>query len=201
MIDRITLSTSDGLVLEARWDRAPESRGVVVFCHPHPQSGGTMMAPLMVAVTTRLTENRLSVLRFNFRGTGDSGGSHEGGVGELLDIDAAMELARAAQEPIGLAGWSFGAAMAMRWLAARHESVPFAGIAPPPELLPDEALSGPARIILGRREQVIAADQLVDYASRHSIDLVLTSGDHFFHGRGKKIGDLVAQALIAPPAS
>ena len=26
------------------------------------------------------------------------------------------------------------------------------------------------------------------YAERHSIDLVLTPGDHFFHGRGKKIG-------------
>jgi hypothetical protein len=195
MIERTTFSTSDGFSLEARWDRVPDPRANVVFCHPHPEQGGTMMAPLMVAVATRLNDHRFSVLRFNFRGTGNSAGSHEGGPGELLDIDAAIAEARAGDVPIGLAGWSFGAAVAMVWLSERHEEIPFAGIAPPPELLPDEPPRGPTRLILGQREQVIASDRLQEYASRHSIDLVLTSGDHFFHGRGKKIGDLVAQAL------
>jgi alpha/beta superfamily hydrolase len=198
MIDRTTLSTSDGVTLEARWDSVPDATAGVVFCHPHPQQDGTMMAPLMVAVTSRLNEHGLSVLRFNFRGTAKSGGSHEGGAGEMLDIDAAVGEVRREGLPIGMAGWSFGAAMAMRWLTARQEKIPFAGIAPPAQLLPDKPPPGPVRLILGRREQVIEPDQLLEYAVGHSIDLVLTSGDHFFHGRGKKIGDLVAQALTTP---
>lgn len=156
------------------------------------------MAPLMVAVTTRLNEHGMNVLRFNFRGTGNSEGSHEGGAGELLDIDAAVSEVRDQGLPIAMAGWSFGAAVAMRWLSSRQEKMPFAGIAPPAELLPDDPPPGPTRIILGRREQVIESDQLQEYAARHSIDLVLISGDHFFHGRGKKVGDLMAQALIVP---
>jgi alpha/beta superfamily hydrolase len=200
MIDRTTLSTSDGVALEARWDVVPDAKAVVVFCHPHPEAGGTMIAPLMVAVTTWLNDHRLSVLRFNFRGTQGSGGEHEGGPGEMLDIDAAVDEAAAAGLPVGIAGWSFGAAMAIRWLSERHQEFPSAGIAPPPDLLPDELPRGPMRIILGRREQDIASDQLLDYATRHAIDLVLTAGDHFFHGRGKKIGDLVAQALVTPPS-
>jgi hypothetical protein len=42
---------------------------------------------------------------------------------------------------------------------------------------------------------VIDRDALVGYADAHAVDLVLTPGDHFFHGRGKRIGDLVAQGL------
>jgi alpha/beta superfamily hydrolase len=42
---------------------------------------------------------------------------------------------------------------------------------------------------------VIDSDTLVEYAKKQSIDVVLTPGDHFFHGRGKRIGDLVGQAL------
>jgi alpha/beta superfamily hydrolase len=116
----------------------------------------------------------------------------------MLDIDAAVGEVRREGLPIGMAGWSFGAAMAMRWLTARQEKIPFAGIAPPAQLLPDKPPPGPVRLILGRREQVIEPDQLLEYAVGHSIDLVLTSGDHFFHGRGKKIGDLVRQALTTP---
>jgi alpha/beta superfamily hydrolase len=42
---------------------------------------------------------------------------------------------------------------------------------------------------------VVDIQALTAYAERQLIDVVLTSGDHFFHGRGKKIGDLVAQGL------
>jgi alpha/beta superfamily hydrolase len=42
---------------------------------------------------------------------------------------------------------------------------------------------------------VIDPDALKAYAIENRIDLVITPGDHFFHGRGKKIGDLVGEAL------
>lgn len=198
MIDRIELSTTDGETLEARWDRPERPVGAVVLCHPHPQQGGTMMAPLMVAVTTRLVERGFSVLRFNFRGIGASTGKHDHGKAEVLDVAAAVKSARDTELAIHLSGWSFGAGTALRWLGSQQDSVPYAGIAPSAEDLPDDLPPGPKRIVVGTRDQVVDVEGIRAYAERLSIDLLLTPGDHFFHGRGKKIGDLVAQGFELP---
>jgi uncharacterized protein len=195
MIDRIELGTSDGERLEARWDRAETPYGAVVFCHPHPQQGGTMMAPLMVAVTTRLVGRGFSVLRFNFRGIGASTGTHDNGKAEVLDVAAAVEAAHDSGLGIHLSGWSFGAVTALRWLGGQQDPIPYAGIAPSPQDLPGDLPPGPKRIVIGTRDQVVDIEVIRAYAERFSIDLVLTPGDHFFHGRGKKIGDLVAQGF------
>lgn len=154
-----------------------------------------MNAPLMIALAGRLVERGHAVLRFNFRGTGSSTGEHDYGQSELLDVAAAIELARDREMPLGLTGWSFGAWTALRWLAEAGETMPYVGIAPATKGLPEDLPSGPKRIILGTREQVIEPEVLIAYAEEHAIDLILTPGDHFFHGRGKRIGDLVGQGL------
>jgi len=195
MSDRIELSTSDGETLEARWDHASNPIGVTVFSHPHPLDGGSMNAPLMIGVTLRLVERGVSVLRFNFRGTGSSTGTHDHGRSEKLDMAAAVAVARDSGLKLGIAGWSFGAAVALGWLAEEADPPSYVGIAPPVEGLPDVLPPGPKRLIVGTRDQVIDVGGLSSYAERQSIDLVLTPGDHFFHGRGGKIGDLVAEGL------
>jgi alpha/beta superfamily hydrolase len=154
-----------------------------------------MNAPLMIAVANRLVDRGHSVLRFNFRGTGVSTGEHDYGGAELLDLSAAMDVASTRGLALGLTGWSFGAWTALRWLAEHNETMPYVGIAPATAQLPEKLPSGPKRFILGTREQVIDSDALTAYATEQSIDLVLTPGDHFFHGRGKRIGDLVGQGL------
>jgi len=195
MTERLELETRDGETLEARIDSPEEPSRFTVFCHPHPLQGGSMNAPLMIAVANQLVTRGHSVLRFNFRGTGSSTGSHDEGEGELNDVAAAMELARDRGQPLGLTGWSFGAWTALRWLAAEEETIPYVGIAPASLRLPDELPSGPKRFIIGTREQVVDPDELIAYAEAQAIDVVLTPGDHFFHGRGKRIGDLVGQGL------
>jgi hypothetical protein len=195
MTERLELNTSDGETLEARIDYPESPVRFTVFCHPHPLQGGSMNAPLMIGVAKRLVDRGHSVLRFNFRGTGASSGSHDQGRGELEDVSAAMSVARQRGLPLGLAGWSFGAGTALNWLAREEETMPYAGIAPTASTLADDLPAGPKRIILGTREQVVDAEALIVYAREHTIDLVLTPGDHFFHGRGKRIGDLVGQGL------
>ncbi len=197
MKDRLSLNTSDGETLEARWDSPQTPVSAVVFCHPHPQHGGTMMAPLMISVTTRLVERGFSVLRFNFRGAGSSSGIHDDGDAEQLDIVAAVEHARTKGLPVSLAGWSFGAATALRWMAGQPEALPYVGIAPAAAALPTQLPPGPKRIIVGTRDQLVDIEAIRRYTEAQSIDLLLTPGDHFFHGRGKKIGDLVSQGLGA----
>ena len=192
---RMTLQTSDGVSLETRFDRPGDPERVTVLCHADPKHGGTMNNPLMIAVSRRLVERGHAVIRFNFRGTGASTGKHDLGTAEKLDVSAAVAHARELGLPLGLAGWSFGAGVALNWLADQTKPIPYVGIAPGPERLPADLPPGPKRIILGTREQVIDGAGLQTYAVAKGIDLVLTPGDHFFHGRGEKIGDLVGQGL------
>ena len=154
-----------------------------------------MNVPLMIAVTLQLVERGHAVLRFNFRETGESTGEHDFGNGELTDITAVMDVAKTKDLPIGLTGWSFGASVALNWLEATGSTIPYVGIAPPPAPLPENLPVGPKRMILGGRDQVIDSAVLRSYAIEHGIDLVITPGDHFFHGRGKRIGDLVGEGL------
>ena len=55
-------------------------------------------------------------LRFNFRGVGASAGTHDGGPGEVQDALAVVRYGRARwpQAQLWLAGFSFGAAVAVR---------------------------------------------------------------------------------------
>jgi len=197
MTERLTITTSDGVTLEVRIDSPDAPERLTVFCHPHPLHGGSMNAPLMIAVTQRLVERGHSVFRFNFRGTGESSGSHDSGDAEQHDVAAAIEHAGSGELPLGLAGWSFGAGTALRWLAAAGSTIPYVGIAPAAEDLPSELPEGSKRIILGDRDQVINGEAVRTYAETMGIELVVTPGDHFFHGRGKKIGDFVGEGLEA----
>ena len=197
MTERLTITTSDGVTLEARIDSPGAAERLTVFCHPHPLHGGSMNAPLMIGVTQRLVERGHSVLRFNFRGTGESSGSHDYGEAEQSDVAAAIKHAGSGELSLGLAGWSFGAGTALRWLASTDSTIPYVGIAPAAEDLPSELPEGSKRIILGDRDQVIDGKAVRSYAGKMGIDLVVTPGDHFFHGRGKKIGDFVGDGLEA----
>ena len=109
----LTLTTPDGLSLEAELatpERAP--RAAAVLCHPHPQYGGTMRSIVIGALFDALPAAGITCLRFNFRGVERSTGAHDDGHGELLDVRAALATlaeGRAGDEPVVLAGWSFGA--------------------------------------------------------------------------------------------
>jgi uncharacterized protein len=197
--ESVRLTGSDGVQLESRWDLPPSDPDrAVVFCHPHPLHGGTMYAPFMNGVTDHLVGLGHAVLRFNFRGTGNSGGVHTGGVDEVHDIQAAFEEASLRYPTVFLAGWSFGAATGLRWLAWAQSTVPYVGIAPAVHYAPDPAalLPGPKRIVVGEREQVIDREHLIAYAREIGADVIEVPGaDHFFYFREQHVGDLIAGFL------
>lgn len=192
----VTLVTADGLTLEARWDLPDQPVMKLVFCHPHPKQGGTMMAPLMHKVTGRLVERGISVLRFNFRGVGKSQGVQSDGELEINDVQAAVDAA----QPDAIAGWSFGAATALRWLAATKTTLPYGGIAPASDYLPaaEELPQSPKLIIVGDREQVVDRPALETYAATIGAHLELLSGsDHFFYFREEVVADKLADFFMA----
>jgi len=191
--------------LEARWDLPAEPQQVVVLCHPHPKQRGTMNAPLMEALTTSLVPHGFAVLRFNFRGVGESTGTHDSGIGELDDVAAAVDAAAAAypQLQVGVAGWSFGAATSLRWQARDDSHHAWVGVAPPVDSsrsmpLPTKAeLTAASRtLILGDRDQFATVETTQGYADSIGAELrVLKGSDHFFYFREDKVAGLIAEGL------
>jgi alpha/beta superfamily hydrolase len=164
-----------------------------------------MNAPLMVSLTDSLVARSFAVLRFNFRGVGESTGEHDLGHGEMDDVSAAVTAAARAHPAlaIGIAGWSFGAATALRWQARDGNRLPWVGIAPPINSsrslpLPTAAELPPASrtVILGDRDQFATVEASETYADSIDAELhILKGSDHFFYFREEKVAELVAGGL------
>ena len=193
------VTTSDGLQLEAERAR-PEgaSRASVVLCHPHPQYGGTMRSIVIGALFDALPAAGVTCLRFNFRGVERSTGEHDDGRGELLDVAAGLDHAasvRATDEPLVLAGWSFGADMTL----ATHDPrlAAWIGIAPPLRFRTDfDRVAHDARpklLVLGQHDEFRDPASVVEATETWEateID-VIAGASHFFVGRTDRVVDAV----------
>jgi alpha/beta superfamily hydrolase len=96
----------------------PDAPFAALVCHPHPKGGGTMHNKVVFHAMKVLNDPAwglgFPVLRFNFRGTGLSQGTHDGAL-EAGDLLAAMAwLENEYNLPLVVAGFSFGAAMALQ---------------------------------------------------------------------------------------
>ncbi len=85
--------------------------GVALVLHPHPLGGGTMHNKVVFRAAGALNDAGLLTLRINFRGVGQSTGTHDEGRGELDDVRVALHYLseKYPGQPITLCGFSFGA--------------------------------------------------------------------------------------------
>jgi alpha/beta superfamily hydrolase len=115
---RLEASISGSRQAELRW----------VLAHPHPLYGGTMENAVVIAAQKALLDSDAEVLRFNFRGVGGSQGVHDRGNGERDDLRSAFDFLsqRRPHRPTGVAGYSFGAAMALSLLDSEAAGIPAA---------------------------------------------------------------------------
>lgn len=128
--ENIELITEDGLTLLG--ELALPSDGVVratlITLHPLPTHGGFMDSHVYKKASYRLPALAgIAVLRFNTRGTSSPRGTSEGafdeGVGERLDMAAAVEFAVARSLPNRwLVGWSFGTELVLKYGAVEPVS-------------------------------------------------------------------------------
>jgi len=196
IVNSDTIETNDGVTLEAILEVPPEPSGMLVLCHPHPLHGGTMRTPILHEIKKQAVANGYAVLRFNFRGVGASSGSYDNGEGEMRDVAAAMGRAESlGHTPIALSGWSFGAAVALRWQASEESRATYVGIAPPVKSdlvpgLPHVEDLAPARrkFIVGARDQFVDAVALEAYATSIGATIAIyRSSDHFFVSRRERL--------------
>ena len=204
------LRSTDDLELEAELWIADEARAGLVFCHPHPQMGGTMNAPLLVTVAEELVRRDWNVLRFNFRGIGDSEGDPSTGTAEVADAEGAVQFMRSRfpDMPVAIAGWSFGAAVATRVAAADDALAALVAIAPavkrkpgitdglPPAASID--LKVPALIVCAAHDELVEIDDCRGWAETAKTELhVMPGANHFFWAKYEKLAGVITEFLDA----
>jgi len=200
-----TCTTADGLVLEAELGPADRGRGddggrrataAVLLCHPHPQYGGTMRAGIIGSLFEALPHAGATVLRFNFRGVEGSEGTHDQGNAELLDVLAALDALVEEVDPalpVIVAGWSFGADMALATYDDRVAA--WLAFAPPLRLADHQAVARddrPKLLVLGQHDEFRDPADIVaetEHWQNTEVD-VISGASHFFVGRYERVVEL-----------
>jgi uncharacterized protein len=217
-MERLRFATEDGVSLEAE-ARMPDAgvRGSAVICHPHPRHGGSKDHPVLWAIRNDLAARGLAVLTFNFRGVMGSDGEYGGGVAETNDVRSAIGTIRdRVAGPTFVAGWSFGANVALRESLTDDRVAALALLGFPlsdsslvlPEL-PDrtelKAFTRPVLLLSGQADPFSPLPELRSLGRRlgDATVEVVAGTDHFFWHREKEaaqtVGAFAERALFGQP--
>lgn len=164
-----------------------------------------MRSIVVGALFDALPEAGVTCLRFNFRGVEGSGGAYDDGVGEQHDVVAALDAlddfdpAGRDHLPVLLAGWSFGADMALATPDPRIRA--WLAVAPPLRFASPDAVARETRsklLVLAQHDQFRSPDEVVAVASSwvNTRVEIVGGADHFFVGRTARLAE-VAVAFVA----
>lgn len=171
-------------------DGSAAPRGIALVAHPHPLFGGTMDNKVAQTLARTLVQLNYITYRTNFRGVGETQGTHDAGIGERDDLRAVLDHMRAqpgqADLPLVLAGFSFGT-FVLSHVAARLreegqaiERMVFVGtaasrweVAPVPEN---------TLVVHGEIDETVPIQSVFDWATPQELPVVVIPGaEHFLH--------------------
>lgn len=188
----VELTTADGHPLTADLAVPDEPVASIVVCHPHPHYGGNRFHPAVDAIFVRAAASDLAAVRFDFRR------EHGNGIAERADVIAAIdEVALHTAGPTFVAGYSFGAAVALTTVDDRIAGL--VAVAPPLTMVEVEPPTVPTLVIAPRHDQITDVATVTDtVAAWPTADLeVLPSADHFLAGHTARVADLTIGAITA----
>lgn len=183
--------------IEGRYSQNPDPNApIALVLHPHPVHGGTMNNKVVYNIYKTLFNNDFTVLRINFRGVGKSLGQFDNGVGEMTDAATALDWLQI-HHPLSrvnlIAGFSFGAWIAMQLIMRRPEITNFISVSPPVNKYDFSFLSPcpvSGLIVQGDKDSVVPEESVHDLAQRLSkqknieVDYRMIDGaDHFFRDK------------------
>lgn len=185
-VETVYLETIDGIEIEADVIRTDATfvRGTVVIGHPHPLYGGDRHNHVVQALQRAALANDCHSIAVDFRGVGNSGGMHDDGDAERLDLVAACELADMMHPdgPIIMSGYSFGSVVALN---VTHPLIAgWVAIAPPLAMLNNEPTSTryshPKILLAPEHDQFTDPHALIHHVARwgHTTVTVLPGVDH-----------------------
>lgn len=180
---------------------------IAVIAHPHPLFGGTMDNKVVTSLARAFFDLNATVVRFNFRGIGQSEGVHDEGRGETDDLITVIEHARrthGADLPLWLAGFSFGGAVTLK-STERIRCDQMVLVAPAFKRLATWASSLPGKesgcnppertlLIHGELDETVPLADSFVWARDHDIPVLVVPGaDHFFHRKLHHLKDAVTR--------
>lgn len=183
---------------------------IALILSPHPKQGGTMNNRIVHTLFKTFAYRGFSVLKFNYRGVGNSEGEYDGGEGELSDAASALDWLQSLQsatETFWVAGYSYGALLAMQLLMRRPELNGFISVSPPANhydfnFLAPCPVSG--QIIQGDSDTFVkpqAVETLVNKLRAQrgiAIDYkVLKDTNHLYTGKENDIANVITPYLIS----
>ncbi|MEI8286464.1 MAG: alpha/beta fold hydrolase [Actinomycetes bacterium] len=201
-VETVYLDTIDGIQIEAdlvRTDAFP-ARAIVIIGHPHPLYGGDRFNPVVRAMQEAAASLACHSIAIDFRGVNNSGGVHDDGDSERLDLAAACELADMIEPecPIIMTGYSFGSMVALNvtnpWIAA------WIAVAPPLPMMTSTPISAqnsrPKILIAPEHDQFTVPASLREATSNWTNTTVieLSNVDHFIAVGAR---DACHQALLS----
>ena len=198
--------------LEGRFHRAKQSDApLALVLQPNPKFGGTMNTLVVYSLFTTLQDAGFSVLRFNFRGVGRSAGEFSGGPGELADAEAAFtwlcaECPQAKAKWV--AGFSFGAWIALQLLVRDGGIDGFVAVAPPANNLDFSFLTEwrtSGLIVHGTADQLVPEDVVKQLAAKPrapgvTVDYAPIAGASHFFDTGQEEFERVVREHITRDA-
>jgi len=179
---------SGGWQMEGRYHTGNSTKAAVIT-HPHPLYGGDMTNPVVAAIATAYQNAGFATLRFNFRGTGESGGTHDQGVGEQVDVVGAVDFLKG--EGLGeihLSGYSFGAWVNAMALQGALSVQGLTMVAPPVAFIDfkdDLRLPMLSAVLAGSRDEYAPPDQIRPLMGQWNPAArleIIDGADHFFFG-------------------
>ena len=188
--------------IEGRYHHSEKNNPpIALVLHPHPSHGGTMNNKVVYNTYHSLVRSGFSVLRINFRGVGRSQGAFDDGIGELADAATALDWLEQHNPTactVWIAGFSFGAWIALQLLMRRPEIQNFIAISPPAAKYDFSFLSpcpSPGLIIQGDADSIVLEEDVENFVNKlskqkgSSVDYrVIATADHFFR---EKMDELI----------
>jgi alpha/beta superfamily hydrolase len=179
------------------------TRGVALVLHPHPLGGGTMHNKVVFRAASALGDAGLITLRINFRGVGQSSGKHDDGRGEQDDVRASLTYLaeKYPQQPITLAGFSFGARVGLEVGMADDRVRQMISIGTPVDKYDFDFLKScrkPLLFVHGDRDEfgsLPRLQELLDQIKEHnaSVELkVIKDSGHFFEDHLDELKQAIA---------
>ena len=166
-----------------------------------------MLNNIVAAICQILAQHSIAAFCFNFRGVGNSEGTFGEGIAEQEDIKAALDFISSApdidRKRIGLAGYSFGASVALP-VALRDAQVGLLALVSPP--LSDSGWEQlkeyrqPKFLIVGDADSLIPLERF----QQQSQDIpdpgqyqIVSGADHFWWGYEEEVAQKVSQFFVA----
>lgn len=182
-------------------------RGIALIAHPHPLFGGANTNKVAQTLARTFARMGYVALRPNFRGVGETAGTHDEGRGETEDMLAVLAAAkcRHGDLPVVLAGFSFGAFVQTRVARTLAESGhpaqrlvlvgTAAGFVEGTRSYDTEAVPGDTIVIHGSEDETVPLANVLAWAKPLELPVVVVPGaDHFFHRRLHVIREIVTRA-------